>query len=554
MRWESLRPHLDFLYDLAMRETRHVQDAEDLVQEVAASVLRVKEPLRTAPRAYLAGAILKRAKHVRRGHGRRRKREFVSPRPVCHERPERAMMVREEVEAALASLDPGERQAVVLRYLHDLGYAETAAALGTTPEAARQRVHRALARLRERFGGKPEAALALLPLFAAPKSLSASPATITGALAMKAGTKLAFVALAFAAGVAASAGTTMLTRTPETPPLPMSAIPPPTSGPETVELESKVEELRLELGRYPSLAPSDLMVYSRASLRSKLAAIPSLAEESRLAAASRLGVQIAKTGEGVEEAVALLREEQDSRVLYWLAWVFYARALKSLPDQERDKLAPLVVHGQPAERRLAAVAATLGDGYDWASPACEDAFRQVFARETDTRVIRMASDVILFRYIKEPARLLLDAYRRMPAGEDRRWIAVRYRRLMNSDADTVARFDEAQDQSQREDWATALSFKFSTASRDASSWREKPFLRIYRAATEPRTRARLFRESEFYAPARPDTKAIRKVLELEAEPELHSLLQRILDAIERGEPLSYREAQELLDGYGRGRR
>ena len=103
-------------------------------------------------------------------------------------------------------------------------------------------------------------------------------------------------------------------------------------------------------------------------------------------------------------------------------------------------------------------------------------------------------------------------------------------------------------------WGWGLRVSSRTASRDAASWKEEPFLRIYRAATEPRTRARLFREAEFYAPASPDANAIRKVLELEAEPKLHSLLQRILDAIERGEPLSWRAAQELLDGYGRGSR
>jgi DNA-directed RNA polymerase specialized sigma24 family protein len=56
VRWRTIRPHLDFLYDLALRETGRAQDAEDVVQEVAASALRAGEPER--PRAYLAGAVL----------------------------------------------------------------------------------------------------------------------------------------------------------------------------------------------------------------------------------------------------------------------------------------------------------------------------------------------------------------------------------------------------------------------------------------------------------------------------------------------------------------
>jgi RNA polymerase sigma factor (sigma-70 family) len=51
----------------------------------------------------------------------------------------------------LESLPPSQREAVRLRVLEDLDYAEVATRLGTTTSAARVRVHRALAALRIRL-------------------------------------------------------------------------------------------------------------------------------------------------------------------------------------------------------------------------------------------------------------------------------------------------------------------------------------------------------------------------------------------------------------------
>lgn len=56
------------------------------------------------------------------------------------------------VRAALAELRPTEREAVLLRFESDLSYREVGAACGIDEAAARQRVGRALAKLRERLG------------------------------------------------------------------------------------------------------------------------------------------------------------------------------------------------------------------------------------------------------------------------------------------------------------------------------------------------------------------------------------------------------------------
>jgi len=79
----------------------------------------------------------------------------------------RLVAVREEVERALAGLDEDERAAVHLRYLHDLDYREMAVVPVTSEGACRKRVHKALARLRARFGDGAAAVVAALPLPAA---------------------------------------------------------------------------------------------------------------------------------------------------------------------------------------------------------------------------------------------------------------------------------------------------------------------------------------------------------------------------------------------------
>jgi RNA polymerase sigma factor (sigma-70 family) len=62
------------------------------------------------------------------------------------------------LEDALAELPEGQREAIRLRVEDDLAYDDVAASLGTTPEAARVRVHRGLAALRNRLSDAPRSA------------------------------------------------------------------------------------------------------------------------------------------------------------------------------------------------------------------------------------------------------------------------------------------------------------------------------------------------------------------------------------------------------------
>jgi RNA polymerase sigma factor (sigma-70 family) len=58
----------------------------------------------------------------------------------------------EGLDEALDALPESQRRAIELRVVEDQAYEDVAAALGTTPSAARVRVHRGLAALRNRLG------------------------------------------------------------------------------------------------------------------------------------------------------------------------------------------------------------------------------------------------------------------------------------------------------------------------------------------------------------------------------------------------------------------
>ena len=69
--------------------------------------------------------------------------------------PEPAEARLDGLEEALAELPEGQRAAIRLRIEDDLAYDRVAESHGTTPQAARVRVHRGLAALRNRLSDAP---------------------------------------------------------------------------------------------------------------------------------------------------------------------------------------------------------------------------------------------------------------------------------------------------------------------------------------------------------------------------------------------------------------
>jgi RNA polymerase sigma factor (sigma-70 family) len=106
------------------------------------------------------------------------------------------------LDAALASLNGRDREAITLRYFQDKTFKEVADAMGMSVGAARQRVHRATARMRVFFAkrGAPVALAAIGPMILA-SAVHAAPAGLA-AISAAAATPAAGTAAAGATGSA----------------------------------------------------------------------------------------------------------------------------------------------------------------------------------------------------------------------------------------------------------------------------------------------------------------------------------------------------------------
>ena len=135
--------HRDEVFGLLVRRLGR-QRAEDAFQETFLRALRAYPALRHGD--YLRAWVLTIARNVAADSFRRAKPTVELEEPV--ELPRRPAYA--ELEHLTDNLPPTERAAVVLRYAYDLPYAAIAAALGSSPEAARQAASAGVRRLRNR--------------------------------------------------------------------------------------------------------------------------------------------------------------------------------------------------------------------------------------------------------------------------------------------------------------------------------------------------------------------------------------------------------------------
>ena len=140
--------HYALLLRMCARVTGDGERAQDAAQEAVLQAMLSLERLASPDRfgAWLVGIGLNVARD-RRAPPQPLTADVLDPGPS----PERAAEAREvadRVRAAIATLPPGQRQAVTLFYLAGLTHAETAAHLGTAVSAVKTRLFKARAALR----------------------------------------------------------------------------------------------------------------------------------------------------------------------------------------------------------------------------------------------------------------------------------------------------------------------------------------------------------------------------------------------------------------------
>ncbi len=153
----EILPHLRPLFGAAYRMTGNAHDAEDLVQETFLRAHRAFD--RFVPgsnaRAWLHTILQRvRADAFRKMRRRPRTVELEGEGPAAPPPQDALASGGEDLERALRGLPAAFRDAVVLRDLQELSYAEIAAALGIPVGTVMSRIHRGRALLRERLGGR----------------------------------------------------------------------------------------------------------------------------------------------------------------------------------------------------------------------------------------------------------------------------------------------------------------------------------------------------------------------------------------------------------------
>ena len=201
---ELVRRHCNLVWAAAWRVSGDGEIARDVAQTVFTDLWRKVGKLPDG--TVLAGWLYRAACHAAANHIRGEARRAQREQHAMHQHELRAAEVAERcaaeelqpwLDAALADLAEADRDAIVLRYLAGQSLAQIGATLGTSEDAARKRVSRALEKLRDAFrqrgvdlaGGTIVAAITLAGAQAAPAGLAtnlactmlAGASTVTGA-------------------------------------------------------------------------------------------------------------------------------------------------------------------------------------------------------------------------------------------------------------------------------------------------------------------------------------------------------------------------------------
>jgi RNA polymerase sigma factor (sigma-70 family) len=261
---DLIRRHLDWVYGLARRRLRDPHLADDVCQAVFV-LLHRKGPQFTSDRALIAWlhktawyASQTAARSERRRHHHETEAAMQQSRSNKTPDPNDAWQeLAPLLDELIGRLNVVDRQAVLLRYYRDLTFAQVAAEIGTTEDAARKRVDRAIDKLRQIAAGKrievttacltggllkvrvpPPPGLAAITTVAATSAAGSTLAAssgllVKGALAMMTSTKITLVCAAAVALLVLFTATFLGTIWLTSPPVRVVVSTPPTSPPDS---------------------------------------------------------------------------------------------------------------------------------------------------------------------------------------------------------------------------------------------------------------------------------------------------------------------------------
>lgn len=198
--------HIDKVYSIALRLTRDAHQAEEITQAVF--VILARKARQLGRKVILPGWLCRTA-HLTavtyiRSEIRRARREQAAHMPTSLNEAETDvwLQIAPQLDDAMTELNERDHQAVVLRFFDRKSMKEVGATLGTSEDAAKQRVGRAVEKLRQLLSRRGVAIPALLltsvmsasSVQAAPALLAQSTATVALTKGATASTSILFVA------------------------------------------------------------------------------------------------------------------------------------------------------------------------------------------------------------------------------------------------------------------------------------------------------------------------------------------------------------------------
>jgi RNA polymerase sigma factor (sigma-70 family) len=150
-----VKRHVNLVYSAALRSVESAQEAEEITQAVFVILARKAQSLRkeTILSGWLYQTARLTAANFRRGEIRRARREKEAHMQSLVNEPESNPwpQVAPLLDQAMGGLNKEDRNAIVLRFFENKRLSEVGHAFGTTEDAAKMRVSRALEKLRKFF-------------------------------------------------------------------------------------------------------------------------------------------------------------------------------------------------------------------------------------------------------------------------------------------------------------------------------------------------------------------------------------------------------------------
>ncbi|HXE54593.1 MAG TPA: sigma-70 family RNA polymerase sigma factor [Tepidisphaeraceae bacterium] len=149
--------HVGLVYSAAYRQLRDHHLAEDVTQLAFLALSRKARSLKheTVPAAWLLVTTRYLARDAKRSRARRAARELKAAdmAPTTSQPPDDDAWdaIEPLLDEAMCSLSASDRRAITLRYLQNRSVEQVAEALGVSRDAAAQRIHRAIGRMRTYF-------------------------------------------------------------------------------------------------------------------------------------------------------------------------------------------------------------------------------------------------------------------------------------------------------------------------------------------------------------------------------------------------------------------